>query len=78
MRGGGAGWEDGQRKQTWEGIRQGFWALLIRGVSGQFHNVSYYHLQRYADEFCYRYNLRSTDPFEAFDFTIKRCLGVQE
>lgn len=54
----------------------GLWGLLIRGVSGQFHNLSYRHLQRYVDEFGYRYDLRGADPFEAFGFTIRRCLGV--
>lgn len=55
---------------------EGFWALLKRGMFGQFHSVSRRHLQRYVDEFCYRYNLRNTDPLAAFDFTIKRGLGV--
>ena len=59
-------------------VIEGFWALLIRGISGQFHSVSYYHLQRYVDEFSYRYNLRAVDPFEAFHFTVRRCLGVVE
>lgn len=55
---------------------EGFWALLKRGMFGQFHSVSRRHLQRYVDEFCYRYNLRNSDPFDAFDLTINRGLGV--
>ena len=55
-----------------------FWELLIRGVSGQYHILSYHHLQQYVDEFCYRYDLRAVDPFEAFHFTVRRCLGVVE
>ena len=43
---------------------------------GQFHSVSRKHLQRYVDEFCYRYNLRKADPVAAFDLTINRGLGV--
>ena len=43
---------------------EGFWAPLKRGMFGQFHSVSRRHLQRYVDEFCYRYNLRKVDPFE--------------
>jgi len=39
-------------------------------------SVSRRHLQRYVDEFCYRYNLRKADPFAAFDLTINRGLGV--
>ena len=34
---------------------ESFWALLKRGMFGQFHSVSRKHLQRYVDEFCYRY-----------------------
>ncbi len=55
---------------------EGFWALLKRGMFGQFHSVSRKRLQRYVDEFCYRYNLRHVDPCAAFDFTINRGLGV--
>ena len=43
---------------------------------GQFHRVSRKHLQRYVDEFCYRYNLRNTDPMFSFENTINRGLGV--
>jgi len=55
---------------------EGFWALLKRGMFGQFHSVGRKHLQRYVDEFCYRYNLRKVDPFAAFDLTINHGLGV--
>ena len=57
---------------------EGFWALLKRGMFGQFHSVSRKHLQRYVDEFCYRYNLRNAEPFGAFDLTINRGLGVAQ
>ena len=40
---------------------EGFWALLERGVFGQFHHVSRQHLQRYVDEFCYRCSLRKSE-----------------
>ena len=55
---------------------EGFWALLKRGMFGQFHSVSRRHLQRYVDEFCYRYNLRKADPMAAFALTINRGLKV--
>ena len=55
---------------------EGFWALLKRGMFGQFHSVSRKHLQKYVDEFCYRYNLRYADPVSAFFQTIDRGLGV--
>ncbi len=54
----------------------GFWALLKRGMFGQFHSVSRKHLQRYIDEFCFRFNLRQSDPMTAFELTINRGLGV--
>ena len=56
---------------------EGFWALLKRGMFGQFHSVSRKHLQRYVDEFCYRYNLRHADGLDMFDLTIDRALGVR-
>ncbi len=55
---------------------EGFWALLKRGMFGQFHSVSGRHLQKYVDEFCYRYNLRDAAPWEAFDRTIDRGLRI--
>ncbi len=56
---------------------EGFWALLKRGMFGQFHSVSRRHLQKYVDEFCYRYNLRDVESDNVFDYTIDRCLGVR-
>lgn len=57
---------------------EGFWALLKRGIVGQFHHVSQKHLQRYVDEFCFRYNLRKVDSDEAFAWTLLRGLGVED
>jgi len=53
---------------------ESFWALLKRGMFGQFHSVSRKHLQKYVDEFCYRYNNRRNE--SVFDLTISRALGV--
>lgn len=55
---------------------EGFWALLKRGMFGQFHSVSKKHLQRYVDEFCYRYNLRHAPKGCAFDHTLNLGLGI--
>lgn len=37
---------------------EGWFALLKRGVTGTFHHVSEEHLDRYVDEFAFRYNNR--------------------
>lgn len=38
---------------------ESFFAILKRGVYGSFHSVSEQHLQRYVDEFAFRWNARS-------------------
>ncbi len=55
---------------------EGFWSLLKRGMFGQYHSVSKRHLQRYIDEFCYRYNRRKMPPMAAFEATLKRGVGL--
>ena len=55
---------------------EGFWALLKRGMFGQFHSVSRRHLQRYVDEFCFRYNHRRDKPGETFELTVRLGLGA--
>jgi transposase-like protein len=53
---------------------ESFWALLKRGITGQYHQVSRKHLPKYIDEFCYRHNNRKSD--DLFGLTLKRGLGV--
>ena len=48
-------------------------SLLKRGVIGSFHRISIKHLQRYLNEFSYRFNRRN-DP-EAFIETVRRLCG---
>lgn len=53
---------------------ESFWAILKRGMIGQYHKVSARHLGKYVDEFCYRYNHRK-DP-NVFALTLSRAVGV--
>ncbi len=53
---------------------ESFWALLKRGIVGQFHKVSVKHLHKYVNEFAYRFNNR--DNKNVFEQTLKRALGV--
>lgn len=53
---------------------ESFWALLKRGVVGQYHKVSLRYLPRYIDEFCYRYNNRKNT--DLFAETIARSVSV--
>ena len=41
---------------------EGVWALFKRGVVGSFHKISRKHLERYLDEFEFRFNNRN-NPF---------------
>lgn len=40
---------------------EGFWSLLKRGISGVYHSVSEKHLQRYLNEYTFRYNHRDDE-----------------
>lgn len=53
---------------------ESFWALLKRGIVGQYHKVSIHYLPRYIDEFSYRFNHRKTA--DIFDRTIARAVGA--
>ncbi|MDD5087183.1 MAG: IS1595 family transposase [bacterium] len=53
---------------------ESFWAILKRGIVGQFHKVSVHYLHKYLDEFSYRFNNRK-NPF-LFEYTIAKALGV--
>lgn len=46
---------------------EGFWALLKRGVMGQYHHVSKKYLNEYIREFCFRFNHRKLDASVMFN-----------
>lgn len=54
---------------------EGFWALFKRGIYGIYHFASQKHLQRYTDEFSYRYNTRKVSDRERFSNSLKRLDG---
>ena len=51
---------------------ESFWAILKRGIMGQFHKVSKKYLQQYLDEFEYRYNKRNQDENDIFNNLLMR------
>ena len=53
---------------------EGAWALFKRGVAGSFHKVSRKHLDRYLDEFEFRFNNRN-NPF-IFRDALRELLGA--
>ena len=65
-------------------VRSGFWytntvesyfALIKRGVYGNFHNISEAHLHRYLSEFDFRYNHRKMSDAERGDELLKGAKG---
>jgi len=54
---------------------ESYFALLKRGVHGAFHHVSKRHLQRYCDEFSFRWNHRKIDDGERTVYIIQGVGG---
>jgi len=52
---------------------ESFWALLKRGIVGQYHKVSLSYLAKYIDEFSYRWNHRKDD--NIWTTTLIRAVG---
>lgn len=53
---------------------ESFWAIVKRGIVGQYHRVSGKYLDMYLDEFCYRYNAREADSAVVFSNTLANML----
>lgn len=47
---------------------EGFWSHLKRGIKGIYHLVSRKHLQKYCNEFAFRYNTRGLDDIQRFTY----------
>ena len=60
--------------QIYTNTLEGFWSLFKRGIVGQYHSVSQKWINKYINEFCYRYNNRTN--VHLFDMTIERALGL--
>jgi transposase-like protein len=54
---------------------EGFFSLLKRGIIGIYHSTSPKHLQRYCDEFSYRYNTRKIKDADRFRQTMQKTEG---
>lgn len=54
---------------------EGFWALLKRGIISIYYFISVKHLDRYLDEFSFRYNLRSEKNGVAFSKFLHQIEG---
>jgi len=55
---------------------EGFWALVKRGIVGQYHHVTVRYLAKYLDEFGYRFDRREMNREHLFGVTLERAVGV--
>jgi len=54
---------------------ENFWSLLQRGLGGTYVSVEPYHLSRYVDERCFRFNHRKTTDGQRFCLAVAQAVG---
>jgi transposase-like protein len=54
---------------------ESFWAIVERGIIGQYHHVTLKYLPKYVVEFCFKYNNRNYD--DMFETLIKAAMKVK-
>jgi transposase-like protein len=54
---------------------ENFWALLKRGLKGTYISVEPFHLFRYLDEQCFRFNNRTLTDGQRFDVASRAIIG---
>lgn len=54
---------------------ESYFSLLKRGIMGAFHHISREHLQRYCNEFEFRWNSRKLNDSQRFVVALKACPG---
>jgi transposase-like protein len=55
---------------------EGFWSLFKRGIVGQYHQISVKHMNKYIDEFCFRYNNRNIESSLTFNLVIRKSVNL--
>lgn len=54
---------------------EGFWSLVKRSVIGIYHYISLKHLNRYLQEFTFRYNYKHEKPYSVTNAVLAQSIG---